>query len=376
MRKLGPLALPVSPDGPARRACGSSMCSSNGTEPGIGRALMDWALDEARRRRASELFLTVYTDNHRARRYTSATASKRSALMRSWSANRPTRTSSCGCACERRGHPRRGARRPPARLPRQARRGFGRHARRAQRRHRQRRRVGRHRREPAPRGRGGAAGSAAGDGVPGALGRRGPTSNARGRTTTARAPTRWPPTGRASCSESSPPIARRCCWPTPRPAWSAPRTPAGAARWPASPTRRSRRWRRSAPRRERIAAAVGPVHRPGELRGGRRSFATASSTPMPANAALLRRARREAALRPRRPMSSPGCSAAGIGASRGARPRHLCRSRPLLQLSPRDPPRRARLRPPDQPDRPRAARPPALRLSRGLQEKPCPTRMN
>ena len=30
---------------------------------------MDWALDEARRRGAEELYLTVYTDNHRARRF-------------------------------------------------------------------------------------------------------------------------------------------------------------------------------------------------------------------------------------------------------------------------------------------------------------------
>jgi len=29
---------------------------------------MDWALDEARRRGAKELYLTVYVDNHRARR--------------------------------------------------------------------------------------------------------------------------------------------------------------------------------------------------------------------------------------------------------------------------------------------------------------------
>ena len=36
---------------------------------GIARALMDWAIDEARRREAGELYLTVYVDNHRARRF-------------------------------------------------------------------------------------------------------------------------------------------------------------------------------------------------------------------------------------------------------------------------------------------------------------------
>ena len=44
------------------------MCSSNGTAAGIAGAMMDWAIDEARRRCAGELYLTVYTDNHRARR--------------------------------------------------------------------------------------------------------------------------------------------------------------------------------------------------------------------------------------------------------------------------------------------------------------------
>ena len=36
---------------------------------GIAKALMDWALDEARRRGAEELYLTVFTDNPRARRF-------------------------------------------------------------------------------------------------------------------------------------------------------------------------------------------------------------------------------------------------------------------------------------------------------------------
>jgi GNAT superfamily N-acetyltransferase len=66
--KLGPLKLPVSPDGPAielrqfyllKRWQGAGLASS----------LMDWVLDEARRRQASELYLSVYTDNHRARRF-------------------------------------------------------------------------------------------------------------------------------------------------------------------------------------------------------------------------------------------------------------------------------------------------------------------
>jgi diamine N-acetyltransferase len=36
---------------------------------GIARALMDWVVEEARRRGAAALYLTVFTDNHRARRF-------------------------------------------------------------------------------------------------------------------------------------------------------------------------------------------------------------------------------------------------------------------------------------------------------------------
>ena len=36
---------------------------------GVGAELTDWALAEARRRGVGELYLTVYTDNHRARRF-------------------------------------------------------------------------------------------------------------------------------------------------------------------------------------------------------------------------------------------------------------------------------------------------------------------
>jgi ribosomal protein S18 acetylase RimI-like enzyme len=66
--KLGPLGLPVAPEVPAielrqlyllRRWHGR----------GIAAALMDWGLAEARRRGAEEVYLTVYTQNHRARAF-------------------------------------------------------------------------------------------------------------------------------------------------------------------------------------------------------------------------------------------------------------------------------------------------------------------
>ena len=65
--KVGPSALPVEPAGPSLELRQLYVLERfHGS--GIGRALTDWAIDEARRRQARGLFLTVYTDNHRARR--------------------------------------------------------------------------------------------------------------------------------------------------------------------------------------------------------------------------------------------------------------------------------------------------------------------
>lgn len=66
--KLGPISLPATPEGPAielrqlyllDRAKGS----------GAAQTLMDWAIATARARGAGELWLSVYTDNHRAKRF-------------------------------------------------------------------------------------------------------------------------------------------------------------------------------------------------------------------------------------------------------------------------------------------------------------------
>jgi len=66
--KLGPLKLPVEPGGPALLLDQLYIVKEHhGT--GIAHALMDWAIDEARARGAEELYLTVYIDNHRARRF-------------------------------------------------------------------------------------------------------------------------------------------------------------------------------------------------------------------------------------------------------------------------------------------------------------------
>ena len=66
--KLGPLKIPVEEDSPALLLDQLYILKPyHGA--GIAQALMDWTFDEARRRGASRLYLTVYVDNHRARRF-------------------------------------------------------------------------------------------------------------------------------------------------------------------------------------------------------------------------------------------------------------------------------------------------------------------
>ena len=66
--KLGPMKLPIEPEGPALLLDQLYVLKAyHGT--GIAHGLMDWALEESKRRGAEELYLTVYIDNHRARRF-------------------------------------------------------------------------------------------------------------------------------------------------------------------------------------------------------------------------------------------------------------------------------------------------------------------
>ena len=66
--KLGPLKLPVETDGPALLLDQLYILKEH-HGAGIAHALMDWGLEETARRGARQLFLTVYTENHRARRF-------------------------------------------------------------------------------------------------------------------------------------------------------------------------------------------------------------------------------------------------------------------------------------------------------------------
>jgi diamine N-acetyltransferase len=66
--KLGPLKLPVETERPAILLDQLYILKEQ-HGVGIAHALMDWALAEAARRGAEEIYLTVYVDNHRARRF-------------------------------------------------------------------------------------------------------------------------------------------------------------------------------------------------------------------------------------------------------------------------------------------------------------------
>jgi GNAT superfamily N-acetyltransferase len=66
--KLGPLKLPVEEDRPALLLDQLYLLKEH-HGAGIAHGLMDWVFDEARRRGATRLYLTVFIDNHRARRF-------------------------------------------------------------------------------------------------------------------------------------------------------------------------------------------------------------------------------------------------------------------------------------------------------------------
>jgi ribosomal protein S18 acetylase RimI-like enzyme len=65
--KLGPLKLPVEANGSALLLDQLYILKEH-RGLGIAQGLMDWALGEAEKRGAAQIFLTVYVDNHRAQR--------------------------------------------------------------------------------------------------------------------------------------------------------------------------------------------------------------------------------------------------------------------------------------------------------------------
>ena len=241
--KLGPPELAGRDDAARPSSFASSTSCNEWHGPGAAQALMDWALAEAKARGGQELYLTVFTDNHRARRFYETLRLRRGRALRLH-----------GRRAGRRGH--RHAGEPVSRRSRPFRlslgdvpHGF----------------LGRAAASRRARCRASTSATAAATireliaenrrraieaVLPGAssrpstrsIRRRSSTSSSPGRRTSGPTPTPWSPTGPACCSASSPPTARRCCSPTPRRASSARRMPAGAARSAASPRRRSRRW--------------------------------------------------------------------------------------------------------------------------------------
>ena len=66
--KIGSISLPVEPQAPAAELRQFYMLGPWQGQ-GIAAELMTWVLDRARARGAEELYLSVYVDNHRARRF-------------------------------------------------------------------------------------------------------------------------------------------------------------------------------------------------------------------------------------------------------------------------------------------------------------------
>jgi len=66
--KLGPVKIPVDSDQPAILLDQLYVLKEH-HGAGIARELMDWGLGEAKARGADAMYLTVYVDNHRARRF-------------------------------------------------------------------------------------------------------------------------------------------------------------------------------------------------------------------------------------------------------------------------------------------------------------------
>lgn len=66
--KLGPPHLPFEPRGEAAELRQLYVVEEVKGQ-GVAHALMDWVIDRARHRRADYLYLSVFTENHRARRF-------------------------------------------------------------------------------------------------------------------------------------------------------------------------------------------------------------------------------------------------------------------------------------------------------------------
>lgn len=67
--KLRPLRLPIAEAGPGAMELGQLYLRRPWQGAGIAPLLMDWAIAEARAAAAADLCLSVFVDNHRARRF-------------------------------------------------------------------------------------------------------------------------------------------------------------------------------------------------------------------------------------------------------------------------------------------------------------------
>ncbi|MDQ3139858.1 MAG: GNAT family N-acetyltransferase [Pseudomonadota bacterium] len=66
--KVGPPSLPFAPERPSTELR-QFYVLKRWQGKGVAQTLMQWVIEEARRRGADDLYLSVFTDNHRARRF-------------------------------------------------------------------------------------------------------------------------------------------------------------------------------------------------------------------------------------------------------------------------------------------------------------------
>lgn len=67
--KLGPLSLPIDDPAPGAIELKQLYVLKSWHGTAVARDLMAWAMETARARGATEIYLSVYTDNHRAQRF-------------------------------------------------------------------------------------------------------------------------------------------------------------------------------------------------------------------------------------------------------------------------------------------------------------------
>ena len=205
LRQARPAEAAGRADGPSDRASPALRAERAWHGAGVAQQLMDWVIDRGPRRGATSIYLSVFIDNHRARRFYERYGFEDGRPLR-LHGRQPCRrghhhAEATVSRVER--HPGDQPGRRAARLPRPPRRRFGRRIARASTSATAATTTARRSpRTAAARSRRSLPGAELATRPPGPFGRRRHRRTKPGRTTSGRTPTRWSPTGPACCSAS------------------------------------------------------------------------------------------------------------------------------------------------------------------------------